>query len=213
MNNKKIYIIGSGGFAKEVYFLIKEIGNYQFVGFIDIDVKEDVCFKEGTFKVLSESEFLENNKPINVNLALGIGNPKITNKIIEKFKKFEFPNLIHPSVVGDFGNIKFGVGNIITAGVIFTTGIQVGNFNIFNLSTTIGHDAIIGDYNVINPTVNISGGVEIGDNNLIGVGATILQYKKIGNNSIVGASSLVTTNVEDNTTVVGVPAKLMNKRI
>lgn len=206
---KPIYILGSSGFAKEVYFLLKEINAYEVKGFVDVVQKQNMSFAEREFEIITEDTFLQKVDPQSCLLAIGIGSPEIIMKLSERFKAFIFPNLIHPTVVGDFQNIKLGIGNIVTAGVIFTTGIQVGSFNIFNLSTTVGHDAKIGSFNVINPTVNISGGVEIGNANLIGVGATILQYKKIGNNSIVGASSLVTKDVEDRKTVVGVPAKVI----
>lgn len=204
---KPIYILGSSGFAKEVYFLLKEINEYEVKGFVDVVQKENIRFAEREYEIIKEDTFLQKENPQSCLLAIGIGDPEIIKKLSGKFKSFVFPNLIHPTVVGDFQNIKLGLGNIVTAGVIFTTGIQVGNFNIFNLSATIGHDAKIGSFNVINPMVNISGGVEIGNANLIGVSATILQYKKIGNNSIVGASSLVTKDVEDSTVVMGVPAK------
>ncbi|MCZ2130523.1 MAG: acetyltransferase [Bacteroidia bacterium] len=208
---KAIYILGSSGFAKEVYFLLKEIGGYNVKGFIDIVSKEKVRFQEGNFDVITEEEFDAKETPETTMLAIGVGDPKLIKKLAGKFKAFTFPNLVHPSVVYDKDNVKMGQGNILVAGVLFTTCISVGDMNIFNLSSTVGHDAVIGSYNVINPTVNISGGVEIGTANLIGVGATILQYKKIGNGSVIGAASLVTKDVEDNIVVVGVPAKQMNK--
>lgn len=208
---QSIYILGSGGFAKEVYFLIKEIDGFDFKGFVDLDENENISFEEGEFRVYSEKEFLKEENPQTTQLAIGVGSPSLIHKLSSKFKDFKFPNLVHPTVIMDRQNVKFGAGNIITANVIFTTCIKVGDMNIFNLSSTIGHDVKIGNYNVINPTVNISGGVEIGNTNLLGVGSTILQYKKIGNDCIIGASSLVTKDVLDNETVIGVPAKPIQK--
>lgn len=201
-----IYIIGAGGFAKEIYALIKQIGGYTVKGFINTEKIDDLVFSDKIVPIIEESAFLkvENKK---VNLAFGIGNPKVIQLLSEKFKDYKFPNLFHPNVCGDFDNIKLGRGNIFTAHVTLTTCIKIGDYNLFNLLTTIGHDVVIGNCNVINPSVNISGGVSIGDANLIGVGATILQSKKVGNNSIVGASSLVIKNVPDFTTVVGSPAR------
>ncbi len=49
--------------------------------------------------------------------------------------------------------------------------------------------------------------VVIGSNVWIGTHATILPGIIIGDNAIIGAGSVVTKNVEANTTVVGVPAK------
>jgi acetyltransferase-like isoleucine patch superfamily enzyme len=40
---------------------------------------------------------------------------------------------------------------------------------------------------------------------------TIIQGIKIGNNSIVAAGAVVVENVPDNTKVMGVPARMVNK--
>jgi sugar O-acyltransferase (sialic acid O-acetyltransferase NeuD family) len=207
---RQIYILGSGGFSKEVFALIKQIGNYETKGFVDLETKPDIIISNQAYKVYAENYLDRVGKDIV--LAIGVGDPKLIQKLANRFKHlFQFPNLIHPSVIGNFDDIVKGEGNIITQNCVFTTSIKIGSFNVFNLSTTVGHDVIIGDYNVINPAVNISGGVTIGNTNLIGVNATILQYKNIGNNSTVGASSLVTKDVEDNVVVTGIPAKTFIK--
>lgn len=208
---KTIFILGSSGFAKEVYFLIKEIGGYEVEAFIDVETNGSIAFGKKNIPVISEEVFLSTFLDKKTCLAIGIGDPNLIQKVTKKFKAYDFPNLIHPRAVFDKENVVFGKGNIVTASVIFTTHISIGNFNIFNLSATIGHDTLIGDCNVINPTVNISGGVKIGSNNLLGVSSTILQHKEIGNGSIIGACSLVTKNVDDNLIVFGIPAKIYKK--
>ena len=54
------------------------------------------------------------------------------------------------------------------------------------------------------------GGAEIGENANIGVGATLLPKVKIGKNAVVGAGAVVTHDVEDNTLVLGMPARKRN---
>lgn len=49
----------------------------------------------------------------------------------------------------------------------------------------------------------------IEDNVMIGAGAVILGDIKIGRNSIIGANSVVTHDVEPNSVVAGVPAKVI----
>lgn len=71
---------------------------------------------------------------------------------------------------------------------------------IIGENVTVGHNAIIHSAN-------------IGDNTLIGMGATILSNAKIGKNCIIGAQALVLENTtfEDNSLIVGVPAKAVRK--
>lgn len=204
---KKLYILGAGGFAKEVYFLAKEIGQFEMTAFVDLQIGESIAFSEGSIPVISDAD-LDKIKEPNMCLAIGIGDPKIIERLRHKyFGRYEFPNLIHPSVIGDFHNIKMGRGNIITANVVFTTHITIGDLNILNLNVTIGHDVRIGSGNVVNPSVNISGGVNVGDYNMLGVSSVILQYKKIADYAVIGACSFVNKDVESNSTVVGIPAK------
>jgi len=214
---KKIYIFGTGGFAKEVYFLIHEINSvkatFDVCGFIEIDPTiHQMKIGANSFEVYDERSFFENTLTENVCFAIGIGNPKILNSIREKYiSDYNFPNLIHPSVIGLFETINMGAGNIITAGCIFTLDIIIGSFNIFNLHSTIGHDSFIGSCNVINPGANLSGGICLGNNNLIGTNSTILQYIKIGNNNVIGAGAVVNSIIENNKVCVGVPAKVIKE--
>lgn len=213
---KPIYIFGTGGFAKEVYFLIKEINEksklYEIAGFIDIEPTiSELTIDSQIFSVITEEYFFASSKTQNVCFAIGIGNPKTIKSIQEKYSTYDFPNLIHPNVIGLFSTISMGFGNIITAGCIFTVDISIGSFNVFNLNSTIGHDTIIGNCNVINPGVNISGGVYIGDNNLFGTNSAILQYLKIGQNNVIGAGAMVNSCIENNKISVGVPAKIIKE--
>lgn len=209
------YILGAGGFAKEVLFLFKssEFKEQAFNGFIDFDPCSDqLKIGKESFPLISEASFLsnlKNNEAKNINLFIGIGNPELIHKILSKFDKydFNFPNLISQNATLDMRLNKAGKGNIITSGTVFTVDIELGSFNIFNLNSTIGHDTVIGSRNVFNPGANISGGVKIGDQNLFGTNSTVLQYHSIGSGNTIGANALVNKDIEDNETRVGVPAK------
>ncbi|MBJ05266.1 MAG: transferase [Flavobacteriales bacterium] len=206
---KNIVIIGSGGFAKEVAFLIDEINKvnkiWNILGYIDSDIGK----YNGKYSVFQNDEWLiTTKKPINV--AFGIGSPILLKNLSDKFiknKNLCFPNIIHHNVIADWEKIDIGRGNIICSSNIFTTDIKIGSFNVFNLNTTLGHDSCIGNYNIINPSVNLSGGVDIGHFNLIGTSATILQYVKINNEIIIGANSLVNKNIVEKGVYVGAPCK------
>ena len=54
--------------------------------------------------------------------------------------------------------------------------------------------------------------INVGDNCYIGTGVTILGPVNIGNNVTIGAGSVVTHDIPDNTTVAGVPAKIIKSK-
>lgn len=209
-----IVIFGSGGMAREVAFLIEKINDaspqWNILGFVETD-RERVGQQVGKYYVYcTEEELLDKT----LSAAIGIGTPAVNHKIASRFAQhanITFPNLIHPSVMWDESRVALGRGNILCAGNIFTTDIRIGSFNIFNFNGIYAHDVRLGDCCVFNSGVKLSGGVVIGSRCLIGAGATILQYLKIGDEVNVGAGAVVTKDVAAGTTVVGVPAKPLNR--
>jgi serine O-acetyltransferase len=67
----------------------------------------------------------------------------------------------------------------------------------------------IGSYCTLQNGVVIAAGTRgIGDNVYFGAGAKVMGGAKIGSNVVVAANSLVLTDVPDNMTVIGVPARI-----
>jgi 2,3,4,5-tetrahydropyridine-2-carboxylate N-succinyltransferase len=60
--------------------------------------------------------------------------------------------------------------------------------------------------------VSISGAVHIGNKNLIGANASLMQGIQIGNSNVIGMGSALTNNVADNSTLAGVPARIIFKK-
>lgn len=209
-----IVIFGSGGMAREVAFLIEQINeaspHWNILGFVETD-RERVGQQVGKYRVYCTEEELFDKS---LSAAIGIGTPAVNHKITSRFAQhtnIRFPNLIHPSVIRDEPRVALGRGNILCAGNIFTTDIAIGSFNIFNFNGIYAHDVRLGDCCVFNSGVKLSGGVEIGSRCLVGAGATVLQYLKIGDEVTVGAGSVVTKDVAAGTTVVGVPARPLDR--
>lgn len=71
----------------------------------------------------------------------------------------------------------------------------------------IGHDAKIGDYSHIGAHCFMGGFSQIEEFVVMHPGSRLLPKKKIQKNSIIGAGSVVLTNVKENITMLGIPAK------
>lgn len=84
------------------------------------------------------------------------------------------------------------------------------------IGVVIHKRAVIGTKCVIGTNVTIGGKSGhyqvpiIGNNVYISTGAKVLGPIKIGSNATIGANAVAIKNVEDNTVVVGVPAKKLN---
>ena len=70
----------------------------------------------------------------------------------------------------------------------------------------IGHNAVIGKNCIMVAQSGVSGSTKIGNNVIIGGQVGIAGHLKIGNNVKIGGASGVTTDISDNSQVMGYPA-------
>ena len=186
---------------------------WNILGYIDRDTS-NIGKNNGRYKIIGDEKYFDNYEG-ELSTVIALGDPKklkeISFRISSKYPKIIFPNLIHPSALRYIRDVKMKRGNIICAGNIFTTDINIGSYNCFNRGCNISHDVEIGNCCVINPGVDISGGIKIGSGCLIGTGSTILQYLNIGENSTIGAGAVVVKDVKPSDTVIGVPASSILK--
>lgn len=107
----------------------------------------------------------------------------------------------------------------------FLTGIEIhpgatighGVFIDHGMGVVIGETAIVGNNVTIYQGATLGGtGKEkgkrhptVGNNVVVGTGAKVLGNIKIGDNTKIGAGSVVLKDVPPNTTVVGVPGKIV----
>ena len=89
------------------------------------------------------------------------------------------------------------------------------------MGVVIGETAVIGNDVLIYQGVTLGGtGKEHGkrhptleDNVIVGAGAKILGNLIVGQNSRIGAGSVVVDNVPENSTVVGIPGRVVQQRV
>jgi UDP-3-O-[3-hydroxymyristoyl] glucosamine N-acyltransferase len=106
--------------------------------------------------------------------------------------------------------VEIGNNTCIDRAVIGST-ILHENVKVDNL-VHIAHGVEVGRNTVIIANAMIAGSVKIGENTWISPSSSILNQRKIGNDALVGMSSLVIKDVENNTVVAGVPAKVLSKK-
>jgi sugar O-acyltransferase (sialic acid O-acetyltransferase NeuD family) len=214
MARQRIVVIGAGGFAREVKWLIEEIARagepVEFAGYVVSDLSRLGDY-DSRDEVHGDLGWLRQNQERFEGLAIGIGTPahrlKVSSELLPDFPEDRWPALIHPNVRLDRGSSTLGPGALLCAGSVGTVNLNLEPFCLVNLACTLGHEARIGRGAVLNPTVNISGGVVLEEGVLVGTGAQVLQYLTIGKGATVGAGAVVTKNVPPGVTVVGMPAR------
>lgn len=120
-------------------------------------------------------------------------------------------NIIHPSVL-IAPSVKIGTGVFIGTGVMAELDAEIGDNCSIHMGSTIGHDCVLEKNVWLSGGVNLAGAVKIGPGVRLGTGANVIPKCRLGRNSTVGAGAVVIDDVPDNVTVVGVPARIMDRQ-
>jgi sugar O-acyltransferase (sialic acid O-acetyltransferase NeuD family) len=207
-----LVIVGHGGLAKEVAFLVEEINRQQpawrLLGFIT-DRPDCVGQSHGDYLIMDTDEGLL-RRTQDCAVAIAIGKPAVLKSVHERLRPnphLSFPNLIHPGASGDWARIQLGAGNLVLNGAAFTTAIRIGSFNLFNPGGTVSHDCVLGDFNLVSPGANLCGAVALEDEVFVGAGAIVTQGLRVGRGTIIGAGAVVVRDITEAGTYVGVPAR------
>ena len=205
-------IVGAKGFAKEVLELLYQ-NSYkkQIVLFDNIndEVNGQLYDRYNILKSIDEAKnyFINSGDEY----TIGIGNPKLRERIYKQFNKIGGKLTSTISVNSEIGSYdtNIDIGCNILSGVKISNSVSIGKGCIIYYNSILTHDCVIDDFVEISPSVSILGRVEISSYTHIGANSTILPNIKIGKNSIIGAGSVVTRDVPDNVLVVGAPAKIV----
>lgn len=208
---KNLYIVGAGGFGREVAWLVERINlvkpTWDLLGFIDDNPQRHSGETDGYPVIGSCDYFTEEREKCWVICAVGA--PKARGQIVDRlscFPNVKFATLIDPSVLLS-ERVQIGEGSIICAGSVLTVDIKLGRHSIINLNCTVGHDVEFNDFLTAYPSVNISGNVCGEDYVELGTGVQIRQGLKLCSNVTIGAGAVVVRDVTEPGTYTGVPAK------
>ena len=197
---KKLAILGSGGFAKEVAELA-ELSGHSIVA----------CYsmKEGAFGHIHRGYMneLERDREEFDGVVIGIGavdrrTLAVRRGLVDWLVEQEFgcPPIVSPRAVLAQG-VVLGDGVVVAHGAILGVDSQAGPFSIFNSGAIVGHDVTIGTNVIIAPGAFLGGGASVGENSLVGPLAKILQGVSLGPETLVGVGCLAIRDLQAGQTV------------
>jgi acetyltransferase-like isoleucine patch superfamily enzyme len=95
---------------------------------------------------------------------------------------------------------------------VVSVNTKIGAGAIVDMHVSIGLDAMLKNFSALCTGARISGRCRIGEYALVGSNATLHPRTEMGGRAVVGASSLASALVEPDTTVQGVPARIIYRK-
>lgn len=216
MSTQRVIIIGAGGFAREVLDVLEaanaRTASYEILGFIVDPQYAEPGMEVNGKPILGGFEWLGQHVD-DVSAICGVGSPDLRYQLVERARKLgvRFFSVIHPQAIFTRW-VTVGEGTIVTAGCILTNRITLGNHVQVNLDCTVGHDTVAEDFVTLAPGVHVSGNVTLCEGCSVGTGANIIEKKNVGSWATIGAGTTVISDVPPNSTVVGVPGKVVRTK-
>jgi len=208
-----ILVFGASGHAKVVIDIAEKAG-VPVLGLYDDDAAlhgrqvYGYTVKGGKEALLSSGDQLKAHRAV-----VAIGSNAARSKIAAWLVANGYSlceALIHPSAQLARG-ASIGKGSVVMAAAVINSDTRVGQNVIVNTGAIIDHDCEIGDGVHVAPGVTMCGGVTVGGHAMIGAGAVIHPNLRIGESVIVGAGATALKDIEDGMTVVGSPARPIDR--
>jgi sugar O-acyltransferase (sialic acid O-acetyltransferase NeuD family) len=203
LQKDRLLIIGASGHGKVIGDIAKKMNKWKTIAYLDDNEQTKRCME---YEVLGSSKeakhYIKDHE-----LVIAIGNNRIREQLMRELGLLgaTFPILVHPSaIIG--AQVEIGEGTVIMAGAVVNCCSRVGKGCIINTCTSIDHDNVLDDYVHISPGAHTAGSVSIGKGTWLGIGSTVINNVNITSNCIIGGGAVVTKNIMEEGTYIGVPA-------
>lgn len=207
----RLVIVGAGGHGAVVAEAAISSGEWSSIGFLDDMIESNEVVVE--CPVIGETALWPDLINKDCHFFVAVGDNQKRDEILSQIEERDgmLAMISHSAaVISPSSSIE--AATFIAAGAIIGARATIGRGAIVNTGASIDHDCVVGRAVHISPGAHVAGNVTIGCKSWIGVGASVREEICIGRNTRVGAGAAVVSDVDDNVTVIGVPAVQMGAK-
>jgi sugar O-acyltransferase (sialic acid O-acetyltransferase NeuD family) len=209
MKYQPIILIGAGGHCKGCIDVIEQENKFRIAGLVD--VQDRLREKILGYEIIATDEDLPRLVNEYSYFLITIGQIRSAEKRIRLFDSLRKMGAQFPTIVSPLAYVSkhacIGKGTIVMHQALINSGARVGENCIINTKSLIEHDVAIADHCHIATGAVVNGGTRIAQQTFVGSNGVTKEYITIGESSIICAGAVITKNVPDTTTVVGMSEK------
>lgn len=219
-DNPTVYLVGAGGHAAEMRDALEShwrrngdpVPTVAYaVDTAWLDVARD---RHGRESVIDVADLVPTKGEV-VALAIGASDDRARLWHTLSARGMRLWGVVHVTALGAFpaagSNAEKNPHRAVYIGAFAYVGprVFVGDAVHVNRGAQVAHDCTLGNFVTLAPMANLCGGVTVEEGAMIGASAVVLPGRKIGAWATIGAGAVVTRDVPDGATWVGVPARGM----
>jgi sugar O-acyltransferase (sialic acid O-acetyltransferase NeuD family) len=220
---RELLIVGAGGFGAVAACAAESMnaaihhngaGPWEVIGYADCDPAKRGTRHAGRVVHGTIEEAGRAFQGRAVWFFCAIGDNKARAEMAHRALRFGWrpATLVHPSAILD-SSAEIGGGSFIGPQVVASWNARIGAHVVIDAHVSIGHNAVLMDFCEVFAGARINGNCQLGEYALVGCNGTLLPGTVVGRGAVVGANTLAHGVVAPDTTLVGVPARIIRRGV
>ena len=213
MNKDLVLYGGSNPCVLKILHAINQVKpTWNLLGFIDDTPEKDGQTFFG-YPILGGHKIIDTFDPGQTTFFNNVfGNMPARKKVSQILAKHgcQMTSLVSPDA--DLTFVEVGNDVAIEQQTAIDTGVRIGDHSCIKRSASVGHETVLERFVFIGPGATVCGRVYIHEGTYIGAGSCITNDLEIGPGCTIGAGAVVTKRLPARVTVVGNPARILEKK-